>query len=134
MNMSRKQLSGPLVALVLAASSLGSAAADPAHSGVFVKPIAVTPAMIVQGAHVNIVAQWNEAKSETGRYQAPEGYVIKSATPVVQSELRSSSHVTVRADRREASLAATVRGKGEFWNKERGWFQGYLNIELEPIR
>ena len=26
------------------------------------------------------------------------------------------------------------RGKEEFWNKERGWFDGHLAIELEAAR
>ncbi len=82
--------------------------------------------------HVNIVAQWNESKSETGVYQAPAGFIIKSATPVVNSATRESYHVVVSADRREARLVVSVRGKGEFWNKERGWFDGHLAIEIEP--
>jgi hypothetical protein len=127
---SLKQFSCSVAATALAASCLGNAVALANPDGA--QLIAVTADSIVQGAQVNIVAQWNEAKTETGRYQAPQGFIIKSAVPVVRSETRSSSHVTVSADKREASLVVTVRGQGEFWNKARGWFDGYLNIELVP--
>ena len=46
-------------------------------------------------------ALWNEARDGVGRYQAPAGYVIKSAVPRVQSEARSSSQVNISADKRE---------------------------------
>ena len=94
------------------------------------QPPAASPMQVVQGAYVNIVANWNEAKDAVGVYQAPAGYVIKSATPVIKSQARASSSVEVSGDRREARLLAHARGKGEFWNKERGWIDAYLNIEL----
>src|SRR5262249_906051 len=93
---------GPSIGpIALPSSWLTGAGAQAGLTADLITPIAVTTTMTVQGAHVNVVAQWNEAKSETGRYQAPQGYVIRSATPVVRSELRSSSHVAVSADRRE---------------------------------
>jgi hypothetical protein len=87
----------------------------------------------VEGAHVNVVAQWNESKAQVGRYQAPQGYMIKSAVPRVQSASRASYNTIVSADKREATLAVNVRGSGEFWNKERGWFDGYLQFDLQPM-
>jgi hypothetical protein len=92
-----------------------------------------TPAVSeVDGAHVNVSAMWNEARDGIGRYQAPAGYVIKSAVPRVQSEARSSSQVNISADKREVTFSAHVRGSGNFLDKKRGWFQGYLHITLEP--
>jgi hypothetical protein len=119
-----------MLALAMAGTVVGNSGAEPASP----EPTkANTPAStIVEGAHVNIVAQWNERKDEVGRYQAPPGYIIKSAIPRVRSETRSSYNVTISADKREASLSVSVRGKNEFWNKVRGWFDGYLQIELQP--
>jgi len=70
-------------------------------------------------------ALWNEARDGIGRYQAPAGYVIKSAVPRVQSEARSSSQVNISADKREVTLSVHVRGSGNFVDKKRDWFQGY---------
>jgi hypothetical protein len=110
------------VGLVLAGSPLDSTPR-------VVKIAAAQATITVQGAQVEVTAQWNEARDGTGIYQAPEGFEILSARPIITSEARSSSSVVVSADRREARLTAHVRGSGEFWNKSRGWFNGYLEIE-----
>jgi hypothetical protein len=114
----------------LAAALLALAGAT-AHGGNVTKP---TPPSVVEvnGAHVDISAQWNESRDGVGQYQAPAGYLIRSAMPVVQSESRSSYQVKISADKREATLSAHCRGSGEFWNKSHGWFQGNLHIVLEP--
>ena len=96
----------------------------------FAGAFAATAPVSVTGADVNIVAQWNESKDATGAYQAPAGYAIEFATPVVSSQSRSSSSVVISADKREARLNVYVRGSGEFWNKERGWYAGKLQIQL----
>ena len=94
--------------------------------------IAAAKQVEVDGAHVNVTALWNEARDGVGRYQAPAGYVIKSAVPRVQSESRSSSEVNISADKREVTLSVHARGSGNFLDKKRGWFQGFLHIVLEP--
>jgi hypothetical protein len=63
----------------------------------------------VQGAQVNITAQWNEARDGNGVYQAPDGLVIFSAQEMIASESRSSSSVAVSADHHEARLNARPR-------------------------
>jgi len=126
-----RTLGAAAFAAVTVGGGLGLAVTDAAAQPTAISAPAPVP-LKVQGADVHLVAQWNEAKSATGMYQAPEGFVIESATPVVTSEFRSSSSVSVSADRREARLSVSVRGKGEFWNKERGWFDGYLAIVLRP--
>jgi hypothetical protein len=73
----------------------------------------------------------NYETGDLGRYQAPAGYVIKSAVPRVQSEARSSSQVNISADKREVTLSVHVRGAISS-TKKRDWFQGYLHITLEP--
>ena len=98
----------------------------------FSEATAASSPVTVTGADVNIVAQWNESKDATGIYQAPAGLEIESASPVVNSQSRSSSSVVVSADKREARLNVHVRGSGEFWNKERGWYAGKLQIQMMP--
>jgi hypothetical protein len=115
-------------ATMLAISVAVHARAAPAP----VEASGVTAQTTVDGAHVNVTAQWNEARDGVGRYQAPVGYVIKSAVPRVRSETRSSYRVDVSAEKRQVTLSVHVRGEGSFWDKKRGWFDGYLQIELQP--
>ena len=69
-------------------------------------------------------ALWNEARDGVGRYQAPAGYVIKSAVPRVQSEACSSSQVNISSDKREVTLSVHVRGSGNFLDKKAGLVPG----------
>lgn len=89
----------------------------------------------VDGAHVAIQANWNHGKKGTGVYQAPAGFIIEWAKPVIKSAAGRNSHsVSVNANRRKATLNASARGSGKFWDQKRGWFNGYLRIKLKRAR
>ena len=114
---------------------LTAATAQAANETPPTQPAASTAAakqVEVDGAHVNVSANWNESRDAVGRYQAPAGYVIQSAVPSIQSKSRSSYQVNISADKREVTFTAHVRGAGSFWDKKTGWLEGHLHIVLEP--
>jgi hypothetical protein len=85
---------------------------------------AITLPVTVEGAHVNVSAQMERAQGRGRSISGSRRLCDKVSDATRALAVRASYNVILSADKREASLNVNVRGKNEFWNKERGWFDG----------